>query len=164
VHPSANRIAALLERAGATGAVQELAESTRTAAEAAAAVGCPVGAIANSLVFMAGEQPVLILTSGGHRVDTAVVAEHMGGASLRRATADEVREATGQAIGGVAPLGHPRPLRALIDLDLRQFDRIWASAGTPNAVFPTTFEELRRLAGAEEVAVARPPQPDGQRP
>ena len=156
MHPSANRIAELLERAGAAGAVQELAESTRTAAEAAAAVGCPVGAIANSLVFMAGEQPVLILTSGSHRVDTGVVAEHMGCASLRRATADEVRDATGQPIGGVAPLGHPRPMRALIDLDLRQFDRIWASAGDAQCRLPYNVRRAAK-AGRGPRSCRRPP-------
>jgi prolyl-tRNA editing enzyme YbaK/EbsC (Cys-tRNA(Pro) deacylase) len=109
MHPNATAVAAALALAGATGEVRELADSARTAAQAAAALGCTVGAIANSLVFMADEHPVLILTSGAHRVDTAHVAGQLGVGAVRRATPEQVRAATGQPIGGVAPVGHPRP-------------------------------------------------------
>ena len=157
-HPNAQLVAAQLHQAGATGVVRELAQSTRTAAEASAALGCDIGAIVKSLVFMArrgeADAPVLIWASGAHQVDMGLVARHRGSAGLRGATADEVREATGQPIGGVAPVGHPRPLVALIDPHLRSYEQIWAAAGTPHAVFPTTFEELARLAGAQEVVVS----------
>nr|WP_237419081.1 YbaK/EbsC family protein [Kitasatospora sp. SID7827] len=124
-----------------------MADSTRTAAEAAAALGCEVGAIANSLVFLSDGEPVLVLTSGRHRVDTAALAARWGRGPLRRATPEQVREATGQAIGGVAPVGHPRPLPTVVDLALTDYPRLWAAAGTPHAVFPTTAEELLRLTG-----------------
>jgi prolyl-tRNA editing enzyme YbaK/EbsC (Cys-tRNA(Pro) deacylase) len=157
-HPNAQLVAAHLQQAGATGVVRELAQSTRTAAEAAAALGCDIGAIVKSLVFMArrgeAEVPVLVLASGAHQVDLGLVAQHLGSLGLRRATVDEVREATGQPIGGVAPVGHPRQLVALIDSHLRGYEQIWAAAGTPHAVFPTTFEELARLTGAEEALVS----------
>ena len=157
-HPNAQLVAAQLQEAGAKGAVRELAQSTRTAAEAAAALGCEIGAIVKSLVFVArrGEvsTPVLVLASGAHQVDLGLVARHLGSDGVRRATVDEVREATGQPIGGVAPVGHPRQLAALIDSHLRRYQQIWAAAGTPHAVFPTTFEELMRLARAEEAVVS----------
>ncbi|MCW2665693.1 MAG: YbaK/prolyl-tRNA synthetase associated region [Frankiales bacterium] len=153
MHPRTEQVAAELARAGAGGPVRELAESTRTAAEAAAALGCPVGAIANSLVFFADEEPVLVLTSGAHRVDTAHVAAQLGVSALRRAGAEEVRAVTGQPIGGVSPLGHPQPVRTLVDTALDAFPVVWAAAGTPHAVFPTTAEELRRLCAAQPVTV-----------
>jgi prolyl-tRNA editing enzyme YbaK/EbsC (Cys-tRNA(Pro) deacylase) len=164
VHPSAQRVADALARAGARGGVRELDDSTRTAADAAAALGCAVGAIANSLVFVADGEPVLVLTSGAHRVDTAHLAAAMGWSSLKRATADEVRAATGQPIGGVAPLGHPSPLRVLIDGDLRGFPTIWAAAGTPHSVFPTDFDELQRISAASAVRVEAPAAADGHAP
>jgi prolyl-tRNA editing enzyme YbaK/EbsC (Cys-tRNA(Pro) deacylase) len=157
MHPSAEKVARALAEAGVTGEVRELETSARTAAEAAAALGCEVGAIANSLIFMAGDQALLILTSGAHRVDTAHVSDHLGGLKLRRATPEEVRSATGQAIGGVAPIGHPAPVRTLIDTALRAYDRIWAAGGTPKTIFPTVFDELRRISSAEEVSVTREP-------
>jgi len=164
VHPSVQRVADALARAGARGEVRELDDSTRTAADAAAALGCAVGAIANSLVFVADGEPVLVLTSGAHRVDTAHLAGAMGWSSLRRATADEVRAATGQPIGGVAPLGHRSALTVLIDADLRAFPTIWAAAGTPHSIFPTDFDELRRVAAAREVRVEAPAAAGGSSP
>jgi prolyl-tRNA editing enzyme YbaK/EbsC (Cys-tRNA(Pro) deacylase) len=147
-------VAEILEAAGVSGVVREFGESTRTAKDAAAALGCPVGAIASSLVFMADGDPLLIMTSGAHRVDTDLVAGTLGVAELRQATPDEVRAATGFPIGGVAPVGHPRPLRTLVDSHLREYDVLWAAAGTPRAVFSATFADLMRLTGASEVTVA----------
>ncbi|MEV2278690.1 YbaK/EbsC family protein [Nocardiopsis sp. NPDC049922] len=147
------RVAEALEGVGARGAVRELPASTRTAAEAAAALGCEVGAIANSLVFMADERPLLVMTSGRHRVDPALLAERLGRQRVRRATAEEVRAATGQAIGGVAPLGHPAPVETVVDTALEDYPRLWAAGGTPNTVFPTDFAELVRITGGTPVAV-----------
>lgn len=141
------QVAHLLTAAGVTGRVRELAESTRTAAEAASALGCEVGAIANSLVFISDDVPVLVLTSGRHRVDTEALAARWGRGPLRRATPEQVRQATGQAIGGVAPVGHPRTLPAVVDQALADYSRVWAAAGTPRTVFPTTVDELLRITG-----------------
>lgn len=142
-----------LSRRGGTGDVVILPDSAHTAALAAAALGCEVGAIANSLLFDADGQPVLILTSGAHRVDTAAVAERIGVASLKRAKPDFVRTHTGQVIGGVSPIDHPAPVPTWIDPWLRQHPVVWAAAGHPAAVFSTTYDELVRLTDATEVAV-----------
>jgi prolyl-tRNA editing enzyme YbaK/EbsC (Cys-tRNA(Pro) deacylase) len=139
---------------GARGEVRELDASTRTARDAAAALGCEVGAIASTLVFMADGTPVVVLTSGAHRVDVPRVAAHLGVGELRQASAEEVRAATGYAIGGVAPVGHPQPLRTLVDADLEQYPELWAAAGTGHSVFNTTFAELVAITGGEVVAVA----------
>ncbi|MGN6742477.1 MAG: YbaK/EbsC family protein [Amnibacterium sp.] len=147
-------VAAALREAGARGEPRVLPASTRTAAEAAAALGCEVGAIANSLVFLADDEPLLVMTSGAHRVDTAALAERIGVQRIRRADPESVRLATGQVIGGVAPVGHPTPLRTVVDTALARHERIWAAAGSSNSVFPTTFAELVRITGGrpEEVA------------
>ncbi|MHA6801897.1 YbaK/EbsC family protein [Salinifilum ghardaiensis] len=139
-------VAKALAAAGAGGEVREMPDSTRTAADAADALGCAVGAIANSLVFGTERGPVLVLASGAHRVDTSVVADHMGWPPLQRA-------ATGQAIGGVAPLGHPEPLPTAIDASLAEHPVVWAAAGTPRTVFPTSYEELLRITAGTGVAV-----------
>jgi prolyl-tRNA editing enzyme YbaK/EbsC (Cys-tRNA(Pro) deacylase) len=152
-HPNTVAVAEALARSGALGEIRELADAVRTAADAAAALGCAVGAIANSLVFQADGVPVLILTSGAHRVDTAFVAERLGVLSLRRATPEQVRAATGQPIGGVAPLGHPGHIRTLVDIALRDYPVLWAAGGTPHTVFPTAFDELVRICAAEVVDV-----------
>lgn len=154
MHPNAEVVAAALARVAPEARVRELDASTRTAAEAAAALGCEPGAIANSLVFMAGSDPVLILASGAHRVDLALVAAAAGLPSLRRATPEEVRAATGQPIGGVAPLGHPAPLRTLVDVALDAYPVVWAAAGTPHAVFGTTFAQLVAISQGQPVEVA----------
>lgn len=158
VHPTVERVVAALRAAGWQGEVRELSDSARTAAEAAAALGCDVGAIASSLVFTAagpdGPEPLLVLTSGAHRVDTAAVAALLGVPSVDRAPAALVREATGYAIGGVAPIGHPAPLRTLVDVDLAGHDVVWAAAGHPHAVFPTTYDELLRVTGGTPATVA----------
>ncbi|MCR2809569.1 MULTISPECIES: YbaK/EbsC family protein [unclassified Microbacterium] len=136
-----------LRTAGITGDIVVLPDAAATAPLAAAALGVEVGAIANSLVFWSDGEPLLVMTSGAHRVDTAALAERLGRASIRRASAEQVREATGQAIGGVAPCGHPAPLTTVIDADLAAFEQIWAAGGTPHTVFPMTFEELVALTG-----------------
>ena len=153
-HANVRRVADMLSAAGAGGEVREFEASTRTARDAAAALGCPVGAIASSLVFMADGTPLLIVTSGGHRVDVDLVARALGRGELRQAKPEEVRAATGFPIGGVAPVGHPQPIRPLVDVALRDYPAVWASAGTPRAVFSTTFAELVRLTGGDEATVA----------
>jgi prolyl-tRNA editing enzyme YbaK/EbsC (Cys-tRNA(Pro) deacylase) len=147
------RVAEMLAAAGATGEVRELAAAARTAALAAAQLGVEVGAIANSLVFDADGTPLLVLTSGAHRVDTARVAALVGVAELRRASPEFVRAATGQPIGGVAPVGHPAPLRTLVDVDLAAHDTVWAAAGIPHTVFPTSYAELVRITGGTPAEV-----------
>ncbi len=130
---------------GVAGRVRELPESAPTAAAAAAQLGCELGAIANSLVFSADGAPLLVMTSGAHRVDTARVARLTGVAEVRRADARSVRDWTGQVIGGVAPVGHPSPIRTLVDTWLDKYDVIWAAAGHPHTVFPTSYAELIRI-------------------
>ncbi|SNS18114.1 Cys-tRNA(Pro) deacylase, prolyl-tRNA editing enzyme YbaK/EbsC [Actinomadura meyerae] len=153
MHPNAEIVAKALLDQGATGEVVELSESARTAQAAADQLGCEVGAIANSLVFDADGAPLLVLTSGAHRVDTAKVAALVGAAKVRRATPEFVREATGQPIGGVAPVGHPAPLRTLVDVWLNRYDRVWAAGGHPHTVFPTSYEELLRITGGTPAEV-----------
>ena len=140
-----SRFAAVLRDLGVSGEVKELPESAPTAAAAAAQLGCGVGAIANSLVFSADGAPLLVMTSGAHRVDTAQVARLIGVSAVQRADARSVRAWTGQAIGGVGPVGHPAPIRTLVDTWLEKYDVIWAAAGHPHTVFPTSFAELVRI-------------------
>ncbi|SCG47211.1 YbaK/EbsC family protein [Micromonospora coxensis] len=140
--------------AGDPSMVRLLPEAVHTAAAAAQALGVEVGAIANSLVFEADGEPLLVLTSGAHRVDTAGLAASIGVTRLRRATPDFVREHTGQVIGGVAPLGHPRPLRTLVDTALAAYDEVWAAGGVPQAVFPTTYADLLRITSGTPAEVA----------
>jgi prolyl-tRNA editing enzyme YbaK/EbsC (Cys-tRNA(Pro) deacylase) len=130
-----------------------LPDSVHTAALAAEALGCEVGALANRLLFAAEGTPVLILTSGAHRVDTGATAARIGVPALKRATPEFVREHTGQVIGGVSPLAHPSPVPTYLDPALRQYDEIWAAAGHPAAVFSTTYDELLAMTGATEVDV-----------
>lgn len=153
--PAAQRVAAALQAAGVQTRVIEFAESTRTAEEAAAAVGTTVGRIVKSLVFMAGAEPVLALVSGSNRLDTALLSAHIG-QTVRRASADEVREATGFAIGGVPPLGHTQQLTVFIDGDLSGYDLVYAAAGTPNTVFPITPSDLERITGGTVLDLAAP--------
>ncbi len=151
--PAAQKVAAALEAAGVHTSVVEFAESTRTAEEAAAAIGTTVGQIVKSLVFMAGDEPVLALVSGSNRLDTARLAARLG-RPVRRASADEVREASGFAIGGVPPLGHARPFDVFIDRDLSAYEVVYAAAGTPNAVFPITPSDLERVTGGAVLDLA----------
>lgn len=152
-HPSITHFREEHARRGGTGEIVILPDAVHTAALAAAALDCEVGAIANSLLFDAGDRPVLILTSGAHRVDAAKVAESIGVPALRRATPDFVRTHTGQVIGGVSPIGHPAPVPTYLDPWLRRHEVVWAAAGHPSAVFSTTVEELLALTGATEVEV-----------
>ncbi|MEH0821045.1 MULTISPECIES: YbaK/EbsC family protein [unclassified Micromonospora] len=159
-HPNVRTVQAALDGAdardgaGAPSAVRLLPEAVHTAAAAAAALGVDVGAIANSLVFEADDAPLLVLTSGAHRVDTAELAVRLGVTRLRRATPEFVREHTGQVIGGVAPLGHPRPLRTLVDTALQEYPEIWAAGGVPQAVFPSTYADLLRITAGTPTEVA----------
>lgn len=152
-HPSIISFRDELTRRGGTGDVVILPDAVHTAALAAAALGCEVGAIANSLLFDAGGVPVLVLTSGGHRVDVTTTAAAVGVSGLARATPDFVRRHTGQVIGGVSPFDHPSPVGTWIDTDLRAYDVVWAAAGHPAAVFSTTYDELVAMTGATEIAV-----------
>lgn len=154
LHPSAAAVAVVLDEMAPGAEVRQLESSTRSAAEAAAALGCEVGAIASSLVFMAADGPVLIMTSGAHRVDLDLVAAEAGLTGLRKATAGEVRAATGQAIGGVAPVGHSAPLRTVVDRHLARYPKLWAAAGTPHAVFATTFEQLVAITAGTVLRVS----------
>lgn len=147
----ASGVERFLERATELGLqleVREFPAGTRTAADAAAAIGCDVGQIVKSLVFVAGEQPVLVLTSGANRVDEASLAAHLGAGGVRKATADEVRAATGYAIGGTPPFGHDTALTVWCDRDLTTYQQVWAAAGTPTTVFPIAPEILLHTTGA----------------
>ena len=148
VHPSTQRVLEAARQRGLAIDVRHFPEGTRTAQEAAQAVGASLGQIAKSMVFLADGKPVLVLTSGPNRVDAAKVARHLGASQVRRASADEVRAATGFAIGGVPPFGHSRPLTVLFDRDLLQFETVWGAAGTPNAVFPIEPGRLVEASGA----------------
>ncbi len=152
-HPTITSFRDDLSRRGGTGDVVILPDSVHTAALAAVALGCEVGAIANSLLFDADGAPVLILTSGAHRVDTEAVARRLGVRALARAAPDFVRQHTGQVIGGVSPIAHPVPVPTWIDTWLRRHDVLWAAAGHPAAVFSSTFAELKAMTGAAEIEV-----------
>lgn len=155
-HPAVARVLAALRAAGAADAaagVRHLADSARTAREAADALGVEVSQIANSLVFDADGAPLLVLASGGRPVDTAVVARLVGAEAVRRASPDFVRAHAGVAIGGVAPVGHPAPLPTLVDDELAAHERVWAAAGHPHAVFPTSAAELVRVTGGRSATV-----------
>jgi len=157
-HPNVDRVLAHLRAGGASPRASEgmrvLPDAVTTAAAAATALGVDVGQIANSLVFDADGAALLVLTSGAHRVDTGKVAVLIGASRVRRASPDFVRTATGQTIGGVAPVGHPAPLRTLVDRALEQYGEVWAAGGIPHAVFPTTFAELVAVTGGEPAEVA----------
>ena len=146
---SVGRVRAALEAAGSPAAIVELAETARSAEDAARAVGCPLGAIVKSLVFAIDGRPVMALVAGDRRCDIAALPAALSIAGkARRADADLVREATGFAIGGVAPVGHALPV--VVDASLRRFAEVWAAAGHPFCVFRTTPEELLRLTGGRE--------------
>ncbi|MGC2485206.1 MAG: YbaK/EbsC family protein [Acidimicrobiales bacterium] len=143
-----------LRAAGLHCEIHDLPDSTRTALEAAGALGCEVGAIASSLIFLADDEPLLVMTSGRHRVDTDALASSLGASTVVMAPARRVREVTGQAIGGVAPVGHPTPLRTVVDVALRDYATIWAAAGTPHTVFALTYDELVTLTRGTPIIVA----------
>jgi len=145
---SVQRVVAALDAAGAAGRVVELAATARTAEDAAAALGVPVGAIVKSLVFAVAREPVLALVAGDRRCAAAALADALDlEGKVERASADLVRTATGFAIGGVPPVAHLRPLPTAIDASLGRFAVLWAAAGHPHCVFPTTLDELKHLTG-----------------
>ncbi len=149
LHRNAERVQRALRDAGSDAEVRELPDSAHTSTEAAAALGVAVDQIAKSLVFVADGQPVLIVLRGSDRLDPARLAAHVGAGRVTRADADTVREATGFPIGGVSPVSNPPGLRVVVDQGLASYPVVWAAAGTPNAVFPTSFEELISVAGGE---------------
>ncbi len=153
MHRNAEHVASALRDLGVAGEVRELPEPAPTAATAAAQLGCEVGAIANSLVFSADGEPLLILTSGAHRVDTEKVAAEAGVGKLGRGDPDFVYASTGQRVGGVAPVGHPRPIRTLVDTALEKYDVVWAGAGHAHTMFPTSFAELVRITSGTPLDV-----------
>ena len=136
-------------RLGIEPAVRRFPEGTKTAADAARAIGCDVAQIVKSLVFVADGRPVIAFTSGANRVDPSKLAQVSGASEARRATPEEARAATGFAVGGTPPFGHPAPLPAYVDPALLAFQEVWAAAGTPDSVFPLPPQELVRATGAE---------------
>jgi prolyl-tRNA editing enzyme YbaK/EbsC (Cys-tRNA(Pro) deacylase) len=146
-------VADALRAFNAKGEIRKFSETVPTAAAAAAQLGCEVGAIANSLIFSADGRPLLVVTSGAHRVDTLAVAQLLGIRKVRRADPDFVLSATGQEVGGVAPIGHPYPIRTLIDTWLSKHEVVWAGAGDHNHMYPTTYEELLRMTGGQAADV-----------
>ena len=158
MHPAVERVTRTLAELGATTAstnVRTLPDAARTALAAAEQLGVSVAQIANSLVFAADGAPLLVMASGGHRVDTAKVAAIVGADRVDRATPEFVREHTGFAIGGVAPVGHPTSLRTLVDVELERYDEVWAAAGHPHTVFPTTYAELLSLTRGEPAEIGQ---------
>jgi prolyl-tRNA editing enzyme YbaK/EbsC (Cys-tRNA(Pro) deacylase) len=156
--PSVQRVREALAAANLNPPIVEYAESTKTAQEAADALGTTVERIVKSLVFLADGEPLVVLASGVNRVDTAKLGRELG-RRIDRADAARVRGATGFAIGGVAPVGYPAPVQTLIDRDLLQYDLVWAAAGTPNHVFPIQPDDLVRVTGGRVLDVRV--EPDG---
>jgi prolyl-tRNA editing enzyme YbaK/EbsC (Cys-tRNA(Pro) deacylase) len=152
---SARRVRTALLELGLRGDIHRLADSTRTAPEAAAAVGCELGAIVKSLVLrgVTSHAPVLALVSGDNRADVALIEAAVDEA-VERPGADYVREVTGYAIGGIPPVGHPHPVRTVMDEDLYRFETVWAAAGHPHAVFPIAPADLAEAAGARVLRLA----------
>jgi Cys-tRNA(Pro) deacylase len=147
MHPNVARVTEAARAAGVDISVERFPEGTRTAADAARAVGCEVGQIVKSLVFMADARPVVALVSGANRVHLGRLATAVGATEARRADGDEARAATGFAIGGVPPFGHASHVAVVIDRDLLAVDRVWAAAGLPDAVFAISPDELLQASG-----------------
>jgi prolyl-tRNA editing enzyme YbaK/EbsC (Cys-tRNA(Pro) deacylase) len=153
-NPSVQRVSARLRELGVEGEVHVLSDSARTAQEAADALGILVGQVASSIVFkLDDESPLLVITSGRHRVDTKLVAEKLGVAKLHRVDADYVKEKSGFSIGGVSPVGWVNPATILIDEALNDYEVVWAAAGHPYSVYPTTYAELIKCTGAQPMVV-----------
>jgi prolyl-tRNA editing enzyme YbaK/EbsC (Cys-tRNA(Pro) deacylase) len=153
-NPSVQRVSAKLKELGVGGEVHVLSDSARTAQEAADALGILVGQVASSIVFkLDDESPLLVITSGRHRVDTKLVAEKLGVAKLHRVDADYVKEKSGFSIGGVSPVGWVNPATILIDEALNDYEVVWAAAGHPHSVYSTTFAELLECTGAKPMVV-----------
>lgn len=157
MHPNVIRVVHAARDAGLDISVERFPEGTRTAADAARAIGCDVAQIVKSLVFMSDGEAVLALVSGANRVDVGRLAAAVGADSVRKADGDEARAATGYAIGGVPPFGHATPVRVVVDRDLLALDRLWAAAGLPDAVFAITPADLLRVSGAEPADLAEAP-------
>lgn len=153
LHPNGVKVRDALRAAGVDTDIVETLEGSPTAATAAAQLDIEVGQVCNSLVFNADGTPLLILASGGHKVDVDRVAAELGFDSIHRPDADFVRQYTGQPIGGVAPLGHPESVRTIVDTHLATWDVVWAAGGHPHYVFPTSFEELVRITGGQPLDV-----------
>lgn len=154
-NPSVVRVSALLKELGCSGEVRILSDSARTALDAANALGIEVGQVASSIVFkLPSGNPLLVITSGRHRVDTELVAKNLGVEKLHRADADFVKNASGFSIGGVSPVGWVnQPEITLLDQALNDYDVAWAAAGHPHSVYPTSFSELARVTGATAMVV-----------
>lgn len=152
--PSAEKVQQAVHALGFDFTIVEFDDTTRTSADAAAAIGCTLGQIAKTLVFKTAgsHQPVLIIASGVNRVNEITIARELG-ERIQKADAEFVRERTGFVIGGVPPVGHPAPIITLIDEDLFQYEEIWSAAGTPNAVFPLTPRELETMTGGRVIAI-----------
>jgi prolyl-tRNA editing enzyme YbaK/EbsC (Cys-tRNA(Pro) deacylase) len=152
--PAAEKVQKIIDEMGLDSQIVEFSESTRTSAEAAAAIGTTLGQICKSILFAAGEgeaaSPVMIIASGANRIDTGKVQAHVG-STLHKANAAFVRDKTGFAIGGVPPFGHIQPLTLFIDQDLLQYEVVYAAGGTPNAIFPIKPTELVRITGGEVI-------------
>jgi len=151
-HSGVELVETQLRRLGVDGEVRWLDDSAPTAVAAAAALAVDVGAIANSLVFTLDGAPLLVMTSGSHRVDTGWLGDQLGG-TIKRADADLVKQATGEKIGGVAPIGKPAPLHTIVDAQLASYPQLWAAAGHAHTVFPLSFDELVRITGGDVRAV-----------
>jgi len=149
-HPTALRLSQRLRDCGIDATVVEFEQTTRTSADAAAAIGCSVAEIAKSVVFRGktSGEAIVVVASGGNRVSEEKVAAKVG-EPLARADAEFVRDATGYVIGGVAPIGHAKPVKLLLDEDLQRFQTVWAAGGTPHSVFPLTPAQLRSATGAD---------------
>lgn len=154
MHPNVDRVVAAARLAGLEITVERFPEGTRTAADAAQAVGCEVAQIVKSLVFMADGEPVVALVSGANRVDLGRLGLALGSTRVRKADGDEARAATGFAIGGVPPFGHAIGVRMVVDRQLLGLERLWAAAGLPDAVFPISPDDLMRVSGASVVDIA----------
>jgi prolyl-tRNA editing enzyme YbaK/EbsC (Cys-tRNA(Pro) deacylase) len=154
LHPNSRRVVEAAAAVGVSVAVTRFPAGTRTAADAAAAIACEVGAIVKSIVLSSDAGPLVVLTSGGNRVAYAKVEAELGVTGVRRAAAEEARAATGYPIGGTAPVGHPEPVPMLIDRDLLAYEEVWAAAGTPDTVFPLSPDQLVAMTGAPVADVA----------
>ncbi|WP_422936504.1 YbaK/EbsC family protein [Sinomonas sp. P47F7] len=151
--PAVDRVRRALLAAGLPDTVKTFDDDVPTAVAAAEVLGCEVGAIANSLVFELDGAPLLILASGAARVDTKLVARQLGSGKIKRATPEFVLEHTGQRVGGVAPVGHPEPVRTLIDVHLRGYPLLWAGAGDHQSMLSISYADLARVTGAEPLEV-----------
>jgi len=153
-HPNVARVRAYAAERGVPIEIRRFAASTRTAQDAAREIGVSVGEIVKSLVFVAGDRPLVVLCCGDRRVSEERLREAIGVAAVRRTTADEAKRFTGYAIGGVPPFAHETSYETLIDQDMSRFEKVWAAAGLPDAVFEISVADLRRLANAKTAAIA----------